>query len=55
MKLGLDWMGIPCLMGPGFSPKLILGFMDEMSYLMMLSGKPGGSMLWLLGQSCVFS
>jgi hypothetical protein len=25
-------------MGPGFSPKLILDFLDEMSYLMMLSG-----------------
>jgi hypothetical protein len=30
-------MGVPCLMGPGFSPKLILDFPDEMSYLVMLS------------------
>jgi hypothetical protein len=30
-------MGIPYLMGPGFSPKLILDFLGEISYLMMLS------------------
>jgi hypothetical protein len=48
-------MNVPCLMGPGFFPKPILDFLDEMSYLMMLSGTLGGLMLWLLGQSCVFS
>jgi hypothetical protein len=31
-------MGIPCLTGPRFSPKLILDFLDEMSYPTMLSG-----------------
>jgi hypothetical protein len=31
-------MGVPCLMGPWFSPKLILDFLDETSCLMMLRG-----------------
>jgi hypothetical protein len=31
-------MNVPCLMGPGFYPKLILDFLDEMSYLLMLNG-----------------
>jgi hypothetical protein len=47
-------MGIPCFMGPRFSPKMIYDFLGEISYLMMLSGTLEGSMLWLLGQSCVF-
>jgi hypothetical protein len=55
VKLGLDWIGVPCLMGPGFSPKLILDLLDDMSYPMLLSGTLGGLMLWLIGQSCVFS
>jgi hypothetical protein len=48
-------MGVPCLLGPEFFPKLILDLLDDMSYLMMRSGTLGGSMLWLLEQSCVFS
>jgi hypothetical protein len=48
-------MGVPCLMGPGFSPKLTLDLLDDISYLVMLSGTFGGSMLWFLEQYCVFS
>jgi hypothetical protein len=54
MKLGLDWMGAPCLMGPGFSPKLTFDLMDDLSYLVMLSGTLGGSMLRLLDNLLCF-
>jgi hypothetical protein len=48
-------MGVPCLMGSGLSLKLVLDFLDDMSYLMMLIGTLRGLMLWLLGQFRVFS
>jgi hypothetical protein len=48
-------MCVPCLMGSGFSPKLILDLLDDMYHLVLLSGTLGGPMLWFLGQSCVFS
>jgi hypothetical protein len=35
-------MGVPCLMGPGFSPKLTFDLLDDLSYLAMLSGIVGG-------------
>jgi hypothetical protein len=48
-------MGVPCLMGSGFSPKITLDLLEDLSYIAMLSGSLRGLMLWLLGQSCVFS
>jgi hypothetical protein len=54
MKLGLDWMGVPCLMGLGFSPKPTFDLLDDLSYLSMLSGALGGSMLWLLDNLVYF-
>jgi hypothetical protein len=33
---GLNWMGVPRLMGPGFFPKLTFDLLDDFSYLAML-------------------
>jgi hypothetical protein len=48
MMLRLDWMGIPSLNKQGLSPKLISDYLDDMSFLVTLSGALGGSMLKLL-------
>jgi hypothetical protein len=48
-------MGVPRLMGLGFYPKLTFDLLDDLSFLVMLSGTLGGLMLWLLGQIlCTF-
>jgi hypothetical protein len=41
-------MGALCLMGLGLSPKLTFDLLDDLSYLVMLNGTLGDSMLKLL-------